>query len=169
MSIDPISNVNIPESSESSTFMKLDAGENRIRILGTIYDGYVLWTDGNPQRSKTPLPNNGEEKAKYFWLIPVWLKDSFGFLELTQRTIINAIKQLNYSSEWGITSEYDIAINRQGEGMDTTYTVTPCKPAPAPKEAKDAYEEIRLSIDFDQYIDSGRIIKQAVQDDDLPF
>ena len=65
MSIDPISNINIPESSESSTFMKLDAGENRIRILGTIYDGYVLWTDGKPQRSKTPLANNGEEKAKY--------------------------------------------------------------------------------------------------------
>ena len=122
-----------------------------------------------PELSTENNENNGEEKAKYFWLIPVWLKDSFGFLELTQRTIINAIKQLNDSSEWGITSEYDIAINRQGEGMDTTYTVTPCKPAPAPKEAKDAYEEIRLSIDFDQYIDSGRILKQAVKDDDLPF
>ena len=169
MGVDPFSNVNIPESDANSIYGRLESGENRIRILGPVHEGYVLWQDGKPTRSKTPIAGDGDDKPKYFCLIPVWMEDEVKFLDLTQKTILTVIQQLNDSEEWGVTTEYDIIINKQGESLDTTYSVTPCKPAKLDKEAKKAWKEVKGRIDFDGYIEGGNILTSDDDDDGLPF
>tara|TARA_X000001388_G_scaffold15709_2_gene9582 strand:- start:291 stop:827 length:537 start_codon:yes stop_codon:yes gene_type:complete len=178
MGSDPFSNINIPESDSSNLYYKFQSGDNRFRIVGGLMEGYEDWSEelrldsGAPLRSKTPMVQKGDKKPRYFALVPVWVDGSIKFISIHQKTILTTIQQLNDSKDWGVCTEYDIMVKRQGEGKDTLYTVTPCKPEPVENLCKKAWSEIQSKIDFDAYIDGGNILKAeegAVKDDELPF
>jgi len=145
-------NYKVPEI--DGNYTRLQQGENQFRIMCDAILGWELWIDNKPIRFKegegVPLEmqekadidkNTGEPKvAKHFMAFVVWNRNAkpkpkLQILELTQSTIKKAINALNRSKSWGDptgTDGYDILIEKEGEGLETTYSVTP-----APKEKLD--------------------------------
>lgn len=130
---------NIPASSGSS-YMKLQKGENVIRVLSTPVVGFEYWNNDNkPIRSKevpSSTPNikcdadGNATKVKHFWAVVVYNYDTkaIEILQINQASIQTAIVNLYKDEDWGNPSQYDIKITRKGEGLTTEYSVNP-KPA----------------------------------------
>lgn len=142
-------NYEIPQA--PSDYMKFVKGENRFRILDNATTGFEYWTqDSKPVRSKEPfeetpnikIENGRQTDVKAFWAIPVWNYNSKSvqILEITQVSIMSAIKALYDNSKWGSPVNYDICVTKTGEKMETKYQVTPEPPIEEPsQEIKDAY------------------------------
>jgi hypothetical protein len=135
----------LPET--PSNYARFQEGINRFRILSSAITGYEYFnTDNKPVRSKeafesTPdLKKNG--KVKVFWAFVVWnyQTKSIQILELTQKTIMNAIKGFISNEKWGSPFSYDIAITKTGEGLDTEYQTQAEPPIGEPSdEVKEAF------------------------------
>lgn len=123
-----------------SSYMKLQKGENVIRVLSNAITGFEFWNDDNkPVRSATPFTNtpnikldaDGEPtKVKHFWAFVVWNYESknIEILQINQTSIQTAITNLVKDEDWGNPKAYDIKITRKGDGLTTEYAVNP-KPA----------------------------------------
>lgn len=118
-------------------YMKLEQGDNRFRILSSAIVGYEWWVtdeDGNdkPKRSRPdetiPMAEiEREGDPKHFWAFVVYNyeKEKVQILQITQRTIQKSMTQYIRDDDWGkeVPFEYDLVINREGEGLDTSYSV----------------------------------------------
>ncbi len=157
--------MNFPDIPESgSNYMSLESGENRIRILGEPIFGIEYWTpEKKPIRVRwfdreTINPATpGADKQKYFWALPVWNYQTgrVNVLELTQKTIMKAIKALSDDEEWGDATKYDIVINRTGESLNTEYAVTPKIPKELPAEAKNVWASVKGTLVLDAIFTGG--------------
>jgi hypothetical protein len=130
-------------------YYKLKDGDNTFRVVSDAITGYEYWnTDGKPVRSADTFaatPNirmikdeNGYEfpdKVKHFWAFLIWNYDAnkVQLMEVTQRTIQDALVALEGNKKWGNVQDYDLTITRSGSGFDTTYQVVP-----NPKEELDS-------------------------------
>lgn len=131
----------IPQS--GGNFMKLQDGENKIRILSKPIVGWLDWKDKQPyrftmkNRPEKPLDKN---PIKHFWAFIVWNYNAqaIQILEITQQTIQTAIANLSKDEEWGAPFEYDIKINKKGKDLQTEYSVTPSPKKPVPDEIQKA-------------------------------
>lgn len=126
-------------SGGSSSYMKFEQGENKIRIIGTVDDGKFItgmigWAkdkDGNrkPFRWKVDekQPREFADKPKEFFAFLVfnYATNSVQVLEVTQRSIKDELINLGNDDEWGDWRKYDIAIVRNGVDLETQYAVTP--------------------------------------------
>lgn len=136
---------------KSGQFMKLKNGDNRIRILSDAVVGWGWWDENRkPFRVKTfqEAVNNGVEPIKEFWAFVVWnyASEQVEVLELTQKTIQRQLHTLVIDKDWGDPKQYDIAIKRTGDGMETEYQVAP-KPAKSiTKEISDAYNASDIDL-----------------------
>ncbi len=124
--------------SGSGSYMKLEQGENKIRIVGTPEDGGFItgmigWgedDEGNRKPYRWQVdesqPHTFKDKPKEFFAFKVYnyATESVQILEITQRGIKNHLVTLGNDEEWGDWRKYDIAIIRNGEGMDSKYAVT---------------------------------------------
>lgn len=136
-------------------FMKLESGKNRFRILSEPVIGFEWWTeDGEgrkPHRVKSfeQALKDGEEPIKHFWAFTVWNYDlnKIQVLELTQKTIMRSIESLSLDSDWGSPTKYDLVITREGERLDTIYTVQPKPHTDLPDEAAKAYKETDVDLE----------------------
>jgi hypothetical protein len=54
-------------------------------------------------------------------------------MELTQQSVIKAIKALTANPAWGLPFSYDITVTKAGEGMKTKYVVQPNPKKPLSK------------------------------------
>ena len=149
-------NYKIPRS--ATKYMKFEEGENQFRILGSFEDetaimGFEYWiTQGkdrkpvrvsdlkeidpeeleiNPKTGKTEIP-------KHFWMLPVYNYKAkmVQLLEITQKSIQEAIQNLANNPKWGHPSEYDIIVTRIEEDI-VKYTVLPDPKSPLDKEIAD--------------------------------
>jgi hypothetical protein len=68
-------------------------------------------------------------------------------LEITQKTIMNAINALVKSEDWGDPKEYDILITKDGEGKDTEYHVMPSPKKPADPGVVKFYKDMDIKLD----------------------
>ena len=134
-------------------YMKLQKGENRIRIVWSPIVGYVdRDKSGNkprPVRTKEKQQSlNQWEKPKHFWAMVVVDRtdDSVKVLEVTQATIQNAIFSLAEDADRGNPKEYDIVIGRTWEGLDTKYTVTPKPVEKLSKELLGLVESTKINL-----------------------
>lgn len=118
---------------QMSNYLKFEAGKNKFRIVSSAITGYEYWTEEKkPVRlrkfpEKTPVDIREDSKIKHFWAFVV-IDRSDGKIkicELTQSTIMNAIKACVDSEDWGDPKEYDFTVTRTGEGLETEYTVQP--------------------------------------------
>lgn len=123
-------NYQAPKS--STMYMKLQDGENKIRILTAPILGWEDWTlDKKPVRYRfddKPLKSIDPKKpVKHFWGMVVWnyMEEQIQVLQLTQATIRNSIEALCNDKDWGAPYFYDIKIIKKGEGVDTEYMVNP--------------------------------------------
>jgi hypothetical protein len=118
-------------------YFKFMPGENNFRIISSAVIGYEYWDiNDKPKRvhelpKKRPadirLEKNGTFKIKHFWAFTVWNyeKSEVEIMEITQKTIMNAIKSIIDNPKWGDIKQYDITITKEGEGLNTEYAVMP--------------------------------------------
>ena len=153
-------NYEAPKSGGS--YMKLQQGENRVRVLSAAIVGEEYWTTENkPVRTKTlpqDKPHNIKLRdpskhwlsgVKHFWAFVVQDKSGGGIkiLEITQASIQNTITGLVKDEDWGNPSNYDLVITRTGEGMETRYEVTPKPHSPIDVEVLKEYESMNINLD----------------------
>jgi hypothetical protein len=133
-----------------SNYLKLEEGENIIRILSSAIIGYEYWTGEGDSRKPIRVKdfdevpdeykNNKDNRnnAKYFWAFVVYNLKTKGIqiLQIRQKGIMNGIEALNKSKSWGNPKLYNIIITKTKTGSeprDVEYSVMP-----EPKEALDA-------------------------------
>jgi hypothetical protein len=115
----------------SNNYMKLQDGENKIRILSAPIFGWEDWLEKKPIRfrfeNKPCKSQDPKKPVRHFWAFIVWnyQEERIQILQLTQATIRNNIEALCKDEDWGDPYFYDIKIIRKGEGVDTEYMVNP--------------------------------------------
>jgi hypothetical protein len=131
----------IPQS--GGNFMRLQDGENKIRILSKPIIGWVDWKDKQayrfPMKSKPEKPMD-KNPIKHFWAFLVWNYNAQAvqILEITQQTIQTAIVNLSKDDDWGAPFDYDIKIIKKGKDLQTEYSLTPGQKRPVPDEIQKA-------------------------------
>lgn len=120
-----------------SNYMRLQDGENTFRVMSSAIVGFEYWNvEGKPVRLQefpdVPLADqrtekDGSKKIKPFWAFVVWNYQTkqIQILELTQKSIMTAVKAIVDNPKWGNPKGYDITVTRQGEGLDTEYSTMP--------------------------------------------
>ncbi|MEM9686676.1 MAG: hypothetical protein AAF934_07115 [Bacteroidota bacterium] len=149
-------------------FMKIEPGDNVIRILSGPLVGYVFFTEDIKPVRRPYDPNSrtlgdftraeleemnakrneeGEfEGSRHFWMMLVWDRktNSPKILEVTQITIIKALYRLLEDENWGDLRKYDINIHRKGTGkFDTEFAITPKPHQPVSKGILSLIKEFR--------------------------
>ena len=141
-------------------YMKLQAGANQFRILGSLKEGTIIqgmlgWADNGDKRQpyrwriKDNPPRNFKEAPKEFFAILVWnYKESrIQILEITQTGLKRDLVNLNKDKEWGDARAYDITIIRSGEGLETTYALTPKPPKKRSDEINQALKNLKVNLE----------------------
>ena len=161
----------------SSQFAKLQDGVNRYRFLTDPVFGWEGWKDKQPFRhegevckikpEQVDLNQNGKPNINYFWAMVVWdYKDkAIKVLEITQKTILSPLYDLEQNPDWGDIKGYDIEINRKKEGDKTSYTFLGIPPKPLSKEIETAFKETKVDL---QALFKGDY-PMDVPVDDVPF
>ena len=128
-------------------YLKLQDGENRIRILSKPILGWEDWDNKKPIRykmnDKPPKPVDPKVPLKHFWAFIVfnYKEEEIQILHLTQATIRKKIEDLYKDSDWGIPFAYDIKIFKSGEKMDTEYSVNPVPHKPVDSYILQCFKE----------------------------
>ena len=167
------SNYEVPDSGSAGLYVKLEPGENRFRVLEAPTTGYVVWEDKKPTRYKdrADVPS-GSTEVKHFWFVPVWMKDQVCFLEMQQKSVIKELAFFDQNEDWGNLTDYDVIVNRDGEGMDTQYRTAPVPKKALAKAAKDAWAEMKPNYRPEElFKDDGSVYRPEAEDSDekLPF
>lgn len=152
-----------------SRYMKWNEGENRFRILGSFENGtaimgYEYWVsrDGGgrmPVRVKMGTtidtsklevdPKTGKKDLpSHFWALPVynWMEDKIQILEIKQKTIMEAIKNLARNKKWGDPENYDITVNKNVDSGKVTYNVVPEPKEELPEEILKKISDTPINI-----------------------
>lgn len=148
-------------------------GEKRVRFCGAGVTGLEGWTevDGKnvPVRfEKRPdeLPeglredDKGKPQLKHFLAGVVWDYDSQSFmiLSMTQKSLREQLFKFIRDEDYGDPQGYDVKISREGEGLNTKYTLLASPPKPLAKEVKEAWEN-----------EGSKITLPAIFDNEDPF
>jgi hypothetical protein len=151
---------NIPET--PSNYMRFVEGANTFRILSSAIVGFEYFNLNNkPVRSKEAFEEMPQDikqggKIKPFWAFCIYNYDlkMVQILELTQKSIMTAIKATVDNPKWGNPRLYDFTITRSGEGLDTEYVTQAEPPIGEPSdEIKEAF--INKPINLSALFESG--------------
>jgi len=126
-----------PKSSGTS-YTKFENGENQLRIVSDVISGWECWThkdDGHQVYRQQhgfkalqldDMGVDGKEQKQFYACI-VWNynAEQFECMVVKQTSIKQAIYNLDQDESWGALTGYDIVITRQGEGMNTSYSIMP--------------------------------------------
>lgn len=130
----------------NSNYMKWEKGENKFRILSKPIVGWEDWTAEKkpirfPMNAKPEKSIDEKKPIKFFWAMIVWnySKSEIQILEITQKTIQSVIEQLAKDEDWGSPYGYDLKVIKEGDGMETEYSVNPAPHKPVTKEMTDAF------------------------------
>jgi len=135
-------------------YLKLQDGENRIRILSRPIVGWEDWNaDKKPVRykmnKKPAKPFDSSKPMKHFWAFIVWNvnEEIIQIMQITQATIRSFLESLSKDEDWGSPFEYDIKINKKGEKMETEYTVNPAPHKPVSQEILKAFRDRPIQLE----------------------
>lgn len=163
----------------TSRTMKLEQGDNKFRILDKPFLGYVEWVevqvDGQDARRPIrraftdELTADQYANSKHFWMMPVWnyKAKAVQILEITQRTILSTLEDYSKNPDWGSPLEFDMNIKREGEKLETKYTVTPSPKKELPADVADMWKNLSKSIKIENCLSTkenpygGDIWKEA--------
>lgn len=123
----------------ASSYLKLEKGENKLRIISKPVAGWIEWVDKVPHRftlDEQPETTDEENPPKKFLAMAVIDHEDgqVKIWEVTQKSIIKAIKALAENPDWGNPFTYDITVTKTGEDLKTKYVVTPSPKKPLAKE-----------------------------------
>jgi len=136
-----LSNIQPSPSGGSGNYYRFTQGENKFRIVGSsdttppgLIQGMIGWGEDNEGNRKPfrwrmgeDAPREFAEKPREFFAFLVWNYEEacVQILELTQAGLKTELVTLAEDKEWGDPRKYDIAIIRNGEGIETSYVMTP--------------------------------------------
>lgn len=154
------------------SFMKLEVGKNKIRILSDARIGWEGWIDGKPFRREGIEQNitadevdidekfSHKPKINHFWAFIVYdyADEQVKMFTLTQKTIMKQIQSLVEDEEWGDPLKYDLNIEKS-EGKRVTYTVKPYPHAKLSSDVEEALEASELDLDS--------LFKEAGEDEEV--
>lgn len=173
-------NIEIPKS--SGQFVKLQDGVNKFRVLSDIVLGWEGWKDNKPFRhegqvckikpEQVDLNQNGKPNINYFWAMVVWSykEEKIQVLEITQKTIMTPLYELEQNEDWGDLKNYDIQITKKKEVDKVSYTVLGIPPKPLSEVIGSAFEE--SDIDLTKLFDGKYPMDETVEEVDengIPF
>ena len=146
------------EIKENSKFLKLEEGQNIVRIVSDFIIRQVTF-------------KTGSTSTKYScWVIN--RKNGHLIMADFGASIIKQLKALSESPEYAFDQlpGYDITITRLGTGMDTEYTVTPArKDTPLTDEEKSLIELAGSLQTFIDNLESKQAANSPVKVDEIPF
>lgn len=161
-------------------FAKLVDGNNRYRVLSDVVTGWEGWKDKKPFRhegnvchitaDQVDTNKDGKPNINYFWAMIVWsyTDKRVQTLEITQKTIMNALVQLEQNEEdFGDLKNYDIIINKSKVGDKTSYTVQGTPSKALTQEQQEAYES--SEADLSKLFNGEYPIKEEAKPEDIPF
>jgi hypothetical protein len=136
-------NYQAPKNS-SDGYMKLQPGENKLRILSAPVIGWEAWSNNKPLRYKMddkPVSMDKEKPVRHFWAMIVWNygEEKIQILNITQATIRNCLEALSNDVEWGAPFYFDVKIIKSGEKMDVEYMVNPLPHRPVRQDIINAF------------------------------
>lgn len=141
-----------------SAYMKWQEGDNKFRVLSEPIVGWIYFTNENkPKRSEYYPENFHDSKRnpdgspsfpKEFCTFIVW---NYGtkqveILEITQKTIRKQLEKIAQDEDYGDIKGYDVTVNREGEGLETSYQVTPKPPKQADEAILEAYSKSNINL-----------------------
>ena len=141
--------------------MKLTQGANQFRIVGSFEDGTNIqgmlgWGEDEegkrkPYRWKVgeDAPRKFAENPKQFFALLVWNYDEecLQVLELTQAKLRTEIVTLAKDEDWGDPRKYDLKIVRNGEGLETSYAMTPSPHKKRSDEINAAVKAMKINLE----------------------
>lgn len=143
-----------------SNYMKFLKGKNKFRAVSSAVVGYEYWSNENkPVRLKEypqelPKDIRVEESGKmseikYFWAFAVIDRadQKVKVLEITQKGILRELESLVQNEDWGSPKEYDVNVERTGDGLKTEYTVQPSPHKPLTEEEKTLIKETPVNLE----------------------
>lgn len=172
-------NVSIPKS--KGQFAKFQDGKNRVRILSDIVVGWEGWKNNKPFRhegdvckikpEQVDLNQNGNPNINYFWAMIVYnyTQGMIQVLEITQKTIMGALKTLEDSADWGDLKNYDIEINKSKVGDKTTYNCVSIPPKALAPEILKLVSETKVDLKAIFKGDYPMESKSEIDVDSIPF
>lgn len=140
-------------------YMKLETGDNKIRILSKPIFGWEDWTIETPENPKKPIryqyhdkpvkPIDPKQPIKHFWSMIVWnyKEERVQVLHITQAGIRDAIENLSRDEDWGAPWGYDLKIVRTGDKKETKYAVTPSSPKAISETIRSAFYQNRVRLE----------------------
>lgn len=151
-------------SSGKSDFMKLEEGENTVRIMGNPIQFYIHWCDG-PDKSKRKFNSPADDAAMVRrledsgfkrtarWFIKVLDRrdNEFKALEIGPQ-VYNGIKSLYNNKRWGKVTGYDITITRAPKGTQPLYSVTPNPHEALPGDLKAKFQDFNDRVNLERLI-----------------
>jgi hypothetical protein len=141
-----------------SNYFKAAQGDNIVRILTKPILGYEYFIkeDGKPKpirkRVDEPIVIGdvpADSTVKFFWAMTIWNYDAkrIQIWEITQKSIREAITKLRANKSWGTPKDYDLTLNRTGEGFDTEYLVMPNPKAPLEKHVQEKLDSTPVNLE----------------------
>ncbi len=130
----------------ASFYLKLQDGENRIRILSKPVIGWEDWDNKKPIRYKfdaKPAKSVDPKKpVRHFWAFIVYnyTQEQIQIMHVTQASIRNRIQDLCNDVDWGSPYSYDIKIVKTGELVNTKYSVNPVPHKPLDPAIIEAFD-----------------------------
>lgn len=141
--------------SKTDSYMKLQDGENKFRVLSAPIVGWKWWIEEGETKKPYRISLNEdkpdsipEDKIKHFWAMPVWnyQEERVQILELTQKGLQKAINQLDDDPDWGSFTEYDLVITKTGTKLDTKYQVSPKPSKPVDPGIKQLFDDMKIDL-----------------------
>jgi hypothetical protein len=151
-------------SSGKSDIMKLEEGENTVRIMSNPIQFYVNWCngpDGSKRKFNSPiddpamlrrLEDSGfKRSARWFVKVLDRRDNKFKALDIGPQ-VFNGIKSLYSNKRWGKVTGYDITITRAPKGTQPLYSVTPNPHEPIPGDLKAQFQEFNDRMNLEKLI-----------------
>lgn len=149
-------------SQKTSDYMKLEEGENVVRVMGNPIQYYVHWVtalDGSKKKIVSPIDNmslvtkleDAGFKKKATWMVRVLDRkdESFKLLEVGSQ-IYNGIRALYNNPKWGKVTDYDISIIRGPKGSQPLYSVQPNPKEKIDPSLKGKFVEFTSRVDVEK-------------------
>lgn len=131
---------------DGGTFLKLDLGETRIRIVSEPYEvEYHEFKEGNDystklcQGDKCEHCDTGNKKKVKIAYVVLNRKDSKPYIMECKKSVFDQIKAYAVNAEYGDPMKYDLTIIKSGEKLNTKYQVVA-----SPKQSEITKEELEV-------------------------
>jgi len=134
---------------------KFPQGDTTFRVLSKPIIGYVYFkNDNKPVRSREVFESTPDIKKdstpRHFWAMTVYnfSAERVQILEITQKSIMTAMKSLIDNKNWGSPLSYDLTVTRKGTTMnDTEYSIVPNPKTELSEVVKEAYAKRPTNLD----------------------